>query len=1174
MTNPPPVRRLRRWWKALAAASVLALAVLAALPWLLSTGPARSRIAARINRRVAPGRLAFEGLRLSWFGPTRLSGVTLFDPKGETVATVPSAVFDQSLGQILLGRQGPSELTLDDAVLEVERSADGSINLARALQTLIASPNPKLDLTVRIGHGSLRYRDPFLAEPSTAEALDLTLRIAPAPYPITWSLKLGQGDAALEVQGDFDRWLSKGGPPKTPELQIGVVGRRWPFVAKTAGIDATGRLDGSLDFARKRGRWVLSGDARLLGLHARGKPLSGDTLTFDRLEAGWDLAEGEAGWSIRRLSVKSPVGDLKAEGQITGAAGMGRQRIEGRIDLAEVARQLPHALRLREGLTVDRGSARLTVDIETVSDKATYDIEAKVSDLAARDHDRALTLRDPATFKAHVIRDGEASSLDRFEVKSTFLEASARGRLVDGVALEATFDLDKLRGQLGDWVDLGGLELAGRGSVTGTYRLLPAGSPKNLSNPGNSGVAWLPPEGIAVNRSEARIAFQAGAADRPDIPPGSSPRFENALKATFRNLKIGGGWLLPGSEETLQVRLDGLAESSGWPLNWDHFDARVGRENAWARVQLESKDRSVAVNAYVSRLPLPAASQLDRDVFLKGDWSSENRSLMIRLVRFEVGSKWNGGSAPPPPDSYLEVTARGRLDLSTGELVLEAIPGASPITIAPGTDGIRVSGIGRGLSDLRVDGSLIGDALAIETRISKWTGRSPLELSGRWSAIATARGDADGVQVSGKLGLDEPNGANPKPNRPTSLAVRAHYSPGLDRLDLSEFTASTAYGTLDASGRLEDPTGERRVDLKGTLAPDFAAINAVLVSKIEPGAKVEGRPRSFRASGTLGGDPSGGWKGLDAEGGFDLTGADVYGMKFGPSPVLLRAKNGKLAFDPISTTLNEGHVRLEPEIDLDAPGGPTLRLAKNSAIREARINDEVSKRVLAYVAPVLDQATRASGLVSVDLDHAEFPLGPGRGRQAKVEGAVVFENVEFAPGPLANEILSVVGRRDLTVKLDQPVTLTIADGRINQRGMAIPIGDLTRIELAGWVDFDRKLALTATLPVTAAMLGNNPLLSDIASGVRVSLPIGGTLDHPAIDQDAFKASLQELSKTLLTRGATRGAMELLMRMTRPKDPNAPPPPPRLTPEERKAQRQEKKAIRRGEVPPPPEEQRR
>ena len=81
--------------------------------------------------------------------------------------------------------------------------------------------------------------------------------------------------------------------------------------------------------------------------------------------------------------------------------------------------------------------------------------------------------------------------------------------------------------------------------------------------------------------------------------------------------------------------------------------------------------------------------------------------------------------------------------------------------------------------------------------------------------------------------------------------------------------------------------------------------------------------------------------------------------------------------------------------------------------------------------------------------------------------------------------------------------MTIADGRVNQRGMTIPVGDFTRIELAGWVDFDRNIALNATVPVTPAMLGNNPLLSDIAAGTKVRLPIRGTLDRPSIDQEAF-----------------------------------------------------------------------
>ena len=206
--------------------------------------------------------------------------------------------------------------------------------------------------------------------------------------------------------------------------------------------------------------------------------------------------------------------------------------------------------------------------------------------------------------------------------------------------------------------------------------------------------------------------------------------------------------------------------------------------------------------------------------------------------------------------------------------------------------------------------------------------------------------------------------------------------------------------------------------------------------------------------------------------------------------------------------------------------------------------------------------------MSVDLDHAEFPIGPGRGRQAKVEGAVVFEDVEFAPGPLANDLLGAIGRRDASLKLDRPVTLTIADGRVNQRGMAIPIGDLTRIELAGWVDFDRNLALTATLPVTPAMLGNNPLLTDIAAGTQVRLPITGTLDRPVIDRDALDGQPPGAGQVAADPGGDPGrdgTPDAAGPAPRPRRPA--PARPGSTPEERKAPSRRRRRSAGARSPP-------
>ena len=77
----------------------------------------------------------------------------------------------------------------------------------------------------------------------------------------------------------------------------------------------------------------------------------------------------------------------------------------------------------------------------------------------------------------------------------------------------------------------------------------------------------------------------------------------------------------------------------------------------------------------------------------------------------------------------------------------------------------------------------------------------------------------------------------------------------------------------------------------------------------------------------------------------------------------------------------------------------------------------------------------------------------------------------------------------------------------------------------------------------------------------MTVPIHGTLSKPRIDKEAFKTGLKEMGKGLIDHGAVLGLNELISRLSRPRDPNAPPPPPRLTPEERRELRLERKSER-------------
>ena len=276
--------------------------------------------------------------------------------------------------------------------------------------------------------------------------------------------------------------------------------------------------------------------------------------------------------------------------------------------------------------------------------------------------------------------------------------------------------------------------------------------------------------------------------------------------------------------------------------------------------------------------------------------------------------------------------------------------------------------------------------------------------------------------VDGKIGLADLSCTVDGTTRdgakiPISMTTRSVYNGDRRSLQVDAFEVATPYGSAQASGNLSATS----VDLTGTISPDWSTMTKILADRVEPGAKLMGGPHGFRIKRV--GDS------LDVEAGLSITEADLFGMKLGATPIVVHAKGGTVTIDPIATTLNEGRLTLAPRLDMDAPGGPTIRLGKESGLTGAVVNEEVSRRVLSYVAPILDRTTRASGRVSMAIDDASFPLIKDVGSKAVVNGSVVFQDLQFSPGPLARQMYSLVSAREPeTIRLDEPVFLTIAEG--------------------------------------------------------------------------------------------------------------------------------------------------
>src|SRR5205807_10068877 len=114
---------------------------------------------------------------------------------------------------------------------------------------------------------------------------------------------------------------------------------------------------------------------------------------------------------------------------------------------------------------------------------------------------------------------------------------------------------------------------------------------------------------------------------------------------------------------------------------------------------------------------------------------------------------------------------------------------------------------------------------------------------------------------------------------------------------------------------------------------------------------------------------------------------------------------------------------------------------------------------------------------------------------------------------------------------------TIANGRVNESGLSIALNHDVRIDVQGSIGFDQSLAMTARVPVSPKMLGNQPGLDKLLGGEgAISVPIGGTLAHPTIDQKAVRIGLRDVGKSLLKGGGEKQERDLLKGFVRPEAP--------------------------------------
>jgi len=229
-------------------------------------------------------------------------------------------------------------------------------------------------------------------------------------------------------------------------------------------------------------------------------------------------------------------------------------------------------------------------------------------------------------------------------------------------------------------------------------------------------------------------------------------------------------------------------------------------------------------------------------------------------------------------------------------------------------------------------------------------------------------------------------------------------------------------------------------------------------------------------------------------------------------------------------------------------GHSEWRIEPVQLLADARLEPGVAQGVLAYIAPIMADATRTSGRFSLRLDGATLPVGAPE--EGELSGMLAMHAVDLGPGPLVSRTI-----QSLPIQLPGPPTVRIADEsrvefrladrKIWHKGLkfGVPLakpGQRLDIQSSGSVALDDKsLDLKLELPIPGDLPQERPLLASLA-GRAVSIRIGGALGEPRVNFDgSLRSTAGQVVAEFVDRLRSGGAAPRLPQGATP----LPPPPP-------------------------------
>ncbi len=313
--------------------------------------------------------------------------------------------------------------------------------------------------------------------------------------------------------------------------------------------------------------------------------------------------------------------------------------------------------------------------------------------------------------------------------------------------------------------------------------------------------------------------------------------------------------------------------------------------------------------------------------------------------------------------------------------------------------------------------------------------------------------------------------------------------------------------------------GKTRLEGQAELEYEWTAVSAVVAPYLPEGLTLQGKRKD--AINFLSEYPIGQtdqlMANLTAKAKVGFQQAGYMGLDCGPADVDIQIDSGLLKIVPFSTTVNEGQFNFGAEADFKKKPSLFKTGKPMQIVKDIKINDATTKKLLKYVNPIFADAVNVSGIANFNCEQLDIPISAQAKKDAVVIGTISISQLRLQASDLLGQILAIAGGGARGAEMTMhPTRFVLQKGFLRYDDMQIDIGD-NPVNFKGVIGLDKSLDMTVTLPYTTE--GRTARVGGLTRGARITLPLKGTVDKPQLDTaKLLELQLKQQGEELLRRG--------------------------------------------------------